>query len=324
MCRALVVSGRMETSVMLTIEGLGVAREHAAIAALTLAVALVIAPAPGRADIVFVGTSPSGTGDLIEEYDSATGADLGAFVSSGLQGPWALAFDSADNLFVANEWNNTISKFTPSGTGSIFASNGLNEPFGLAFDSAGNLYAANAFDGTIEKFTAQGVASVFASGLSGPTGLAFDSSGNLYVSNLYENRINRITPGGVVSLFATNGLSVPWGLAFDRAGNLYVANESAGNGAIEEFTPTGDGSVFATGLGDLSNLAFDSAGNLYAVGGNVTRFDWSNGALSHNGSIFAEIFASASIAIEDVPEPSTWAMVGLGLSVLLVFFRRKV
>ena len=77
-------------------------------------------------------------------------------------------------LFVANNGDNTIGKFTPGGIGSVFASSGLSAPTGLAFDSAGNLYAANAGDSTIEKFTPAGVGSVFASsGLSQPTFLAF-------------------------------------------------------------------------------------------------------------------------------------------------------
>ena len=74
------------------------------------------------------------------------------FASAGLNGPTGLAFDSAGNLYAANDAGSNILQFTPGGVGSIFASTGLTRPYGLAFDSAGNLYAANYFPShTIEK-----------------------------------------------------------------------------------------------------------------------------------------------------------------------------
>jgi DNA-binding beta-propeller fold protein YncE len=125
-----------------------------------------------------------------------------------------LAFDSAGNLYAANEALNTIAKITPGGVVTVFASTGLNNPFGLAFDTAGNLYAANYGDNTIEKFTPGGVGSVFAStGLNLPFGLAFDSAGNLFAANLNSATIEKFTPGGVGSLFATTTVG-PTALAF--------------------------------------------------------------------------------------------------------------
>ena len=77
------------------------------------------------------------------------------------------------NLYVANNGNNTIEKFTPGGVGSVFASTGLSGPGGLAFDRSGNLYAVNFNSNTIEEFTPGGVGSVFAStGLSSPVFIA--------------------------------------------------------------------------------------------------------------------------------------------------------
>jgi sugar lactone lactonase YvrE len=90
---------------------------------------------------------------------------------------------------------------------------------------------------------------------------------------------------GHVTTFASTGLSQPQGLAFDSAGNLYVAN--AGNNTIEEFTPGGVGSVFASGaaLSTPVGLAFDSAGNLYvANAGNNTIEKFTPGGV---GSVFA-------------------------------------
>src|SRR4051812_28955950 len=58
----------------------------------------------------------------------------------------------ADTIYVSNDSDTTISKFTSAGVGSVFA-NGLNIPHGLALDSAGNLYVANYGDSTIMRFT---------------------------------------------------------------------------------------------------------------------------------------------------------------------------
>jgi sugar lactone lactonase YvrE len=229
----------------------------------------------------------------IEKYTSGGGS---LFANPGVA-PAGLAFDSAGNLYVANDDTiNTIGKYTPDGGGSVFANAGLNVPEGLAFDSAGNLYVANLFGNSIVKYTPGGVGSIFAStGLSDPTGLAFDSAGNLYVANVGNSTIEKFTPGGVGSVFASNefgsigvgsgtpiimDLSNPEGVAFDSAGNLYAAN--AGNGTIEEFTPDDVGSLFASGL---NNPSF--------------------------------------IAIVPAPEPSTLALLTLGLPSLLAI-RRKL
>jgi sugar lactone lactonase YvrE len=99
--------------------------------------------------------------------------------------PWALAFDSSDNLYVT-EFNNislasSIIKVSPAGVQSVFATGGnLNNPRALAFDRNGDLYAGN-YSGTgIVKIDPAGNQTLFASGgdLYSPVGLAF-GRGNL-------------------------------------------------------------------------------------------------------------------------------------------------
>ena len=175
----------------------------------------------------------------------------------------------ADVLFVSNSFDNTITKFTPDGVGSVFANTGLQQPEGLAFDSLGNLFVANWSGNTIVKFTPDGMESVFANtGLNNPQALAFDSQGNLYVANWNISTIEKFTPDGVGSVFADAGLDHPQGMAFDSTGNLYAANW-IGN-TIEKFTPDGVGSVFAnSGLNNPQGLAFDTQGNLYVANWNA-------------------------------------------------------
>ena len=167
----------------------------------------------------------------------------GQHTSTGGASPYALAFDKAGNLFLANANNNSIEKITPDGVGSVFASTGMNYPDGLAFDAAGDLYVANGNLNNIVKFSPTGTyLGVFAgSGGVSPYGLAFDREGNLYVANDTSGGITKITPGGVGSAF---GSVRALGLAFDSAGNLFAA--AIQDNTVERFSPAGtDLGVFA-------------------------------------------------------------------------------
>ena len=148
---------------------------------------------------------------------------------SHLSYPINLAFDSAGNIYVANNTN-----------ANPYASGWPPSPY----------------DNTIEEFSSNFTdLGAFATNLNNPWGLAFDSSGNLYVTSSGSNRIYKFLPGGVRTIFAaaSSGLSGPRGLAFDSGGNLYVAN--SGNGTIEMFTPNATHSLFASGLSSPSSIA---------------------------------------------------------------------
>lgn len=148
--------------------------------------------------------------------------------------------------------------------------------------------------------------------------MAFNASGDLFVSMLTGGAVEEFTPNGAGTIFAT-GLVYPTGVAVDGAGNVY-ATSGNGNGIIEKYNTNGVGTVFASGLSYPASIAFDSAGNLYvAEQGNGTIEEFNTNGV---GTVFASGLTGIwGIAIE-VPEPSTWALVGLGLSALLVF-RRK-
>jgi sugar lactone lactonase YvrE len=128
---------------------------------------------------------------------------------------FGLAFDEAGNLLAADTFNQTVFKFAPDGTRSVFVGPSAFNPD------------------------------------TGPAGLAFDRLGNLFVSTesrtllIGNDTILKFTPEGVKSTFAT-GLTFPRGLAFDRSGNLFVADvDGVGSGEILKFTPDGNRSVFA-------------------------------------------------------------------------------
>lgn len=266
-----------------------------------------------RADSVFVTDTANGT---VEKFDSSGNPTIFA---SGLSSPTGLAFDSAGNLYVANAGNGTIQKFDSTGNGSVFAS-GLNNPAGLAFDRSGNLYVANlAASGSIEKFDSSGNGSVVFSGLSGPNYLTFDPNGNLCATT--ANTIERFDSSGNESTIWET-LGGCGGLAFDAAGSLYAVTEdypqvsvhsSSGDYVIRDYWLTVTGPYgqhhWATGL------AIDSNDNLYVAGHNeVSIFD-----SARNGSVFASNLGDVNyIAIQIVPEPSTWTQIAMFFALLFV------
>jgi DNA-binding beta-propeller fold protein YncE len=131
-----------------------------------------------------------------------------------------LAFDSAGNLFAADATGQTIYKFTPDGTRSIFVgpeafTNPETAPIGLAFDHSGNLFVTTVKfpynNDRILKFTPDGVKRTFASGLPNPRGLIFDRAGKLFVTNIPSSLggdILRFTGRGVPTVFASE-IGVP-------------------------------------------------------------------------------------------------------------------
>ena len=93
---------------------------------------------------------------------------------TGLDGPYAMAFDSSGDLFVANQSNSTVSEFAAgsSSTKPAATFTGFNGPYAMAFDSSGDLFVANYGFGagsTVSEFNPGGTKpSVTLNGLTGP------------------------------------------------------------------------------------------------------------------------------------------------------------
>jgi hypothetical protein len=231
----------------------------------------------------------------------------------------ALAFDSADNMYVGSMAGG-LRKVESSGiVTSIPSFNGL-VAFDIAFDSTGNLYASLSFDHKIVKMDSGGTVSHVAgtglsdySGDSGPAtsatlafpqGLAFDSAGNLYVAD-NQNRVVRVidTSGTMNSVAGSSftsdmGTSLnSSGIAFDSAGNLYISNGGA-NTALKVTSSgvntvvvgsgtsgfSGDGGPATNAqLSGVADVAFSSTGAMYVVdgfNGAIRKVSFSNLALT--------------------------------------------
>jgi hypothetical protein len=234
--------------------------------------------------------------DPVSEFDAKGNGSVFAGIPNGVTNPAAVAFDAGGNLYVADDFANTVEKFTPPNTaGTLFlsATNGLIVPDALAVDSSGNIYVANfgptGFgDGNVQEFTPGGVLMNIIEATNGPAALAFDGSGNLYVADYFggsdgNGSIEVFPPPytiGTTYLTITNGLFNPDALAFDGKGNLYVANASGNN--VEEFAPQITNIVANLGQSFLSapsGLAFDGNGSLFVAEQGGKIYEITNGFL---------------------------------------------
>jgi DNA-binding beta-propeller fold protein YncE len=194
---------------------------------------------------------------------------------SGLSGPGAMAVDSSGNLYVANQYSDTVSEFAAGSTTPTATLSGLNDPDALACDAKGNLYVANWNNNTVSEFAPGSTTpSDTLAGLSGPIALACDAKGDLYVVNAGNNTVSEFAPGSTTPTATFTGLSGPNALACDSSGKLYVTNWN--NSTVSEFAP---GSTTPTntltGLNYPDALAFDPSGNLYVAnywGNTVNEF----------------------------------------------------
>lgn len=294
------------------------------LAAVACFTAVIAAPAAARAEVVVLASSF----DRIVRIDSS--GQQTTFLT-GFVAVTGMTFDANGNLFVADNQAGNIRRFSPSGQDlGIFAAPGKDMTYSLVFDPTGNLYVTNAGTSTIRKYAPTGqLLQEFSARGDTPTGIVVDGDGNLLVANLNSRHIRKLSPTGAdLGIFAPVGPNGPFGLAFDASDNLYVTN-LFGN-QVREFSPTGaDLGVFVSaGLNVASGLAFDLDGNLYVANnvdgtnGNVRKFSPAGQDL---GTIASGLRGAVAVLVqgEPVPEPSSFLILGLGLTGLALHLLRR-
>lgn len=159
---------------------------------------------------------------LAGNSNSSFSGDGGLATSAAINGPEALAADSAGNVYIADTGNERVRKVSTSGIISTVA--------GTTQVNAARTNATSTFIGT-------------------PGGVAVDASGNLFISEPDLASIAEVTPAGAISTVAGNGnftfsgdglalnvaLNSPGGMTLDAQGNLYFAD--VGNSRIRELIP---------------------------------------------------------------------------------------
>ena len=171
--------------------------------------------------------------------ERGSGGDGGPATDAQLDGPHGVAFDAADNLYIADAWSKRIRKVdaatgiisTIAGTGERdYGGDGgpatqahLNHPRGVAVDGDGNIYIADDDNHRIRKVDAgTGIISTIAgtgdqdyggdggpatqAHLSHPQGVAVDGDGNVYIADTDNNRVRKVDAAtGTISTIAGTG-----------------------------------------------------------------------------------------------------------------------
>lgn len=248
-----------------------------------------------------------GTVSTFAGTTSQQGTNDGVGGAAKFMSPQAVAVDSSDNIYVADQGGHTIRKITSDGTVTTLA--GLGKSSGTN-DGVGNVARFN-----------------------GPQGVAVDKAGNVYVADTGNQIVRIITPGGSVTTLAglagqsgsadgTNRVArfaAPRGIAVDGQTNIYVSDVN--NSTIRKLVINGTNCIVTTFAGtagqngdvdalgtaarfhSVFGLVADPTGNLYAADrynavirkitpdGNVTTFAGVGGTVgSTDGSGGAALF----------------------------------
>jgi uncharacterized protein (TIGR03437 family) len=232
----------------------------------------------------------------------------GEVTNAQFSGPQAVAFDGANDLYVADvDFNGGfpgspraawgyLYKVSPNGTVSTLAGGNwcpcdpsipafgtpadaipLSWVHGIVVGSATDLYVSDSNynpalsygGGYVFEASVNGLFIADSSGFSDPMGMAFDGAGNLYVADSGNNQVIKVTPAGTMATVAGSG-----------------SHGYSGDGG-----PAVDAQLSAP-----TGVAFDSIGNLYISDSGNQRIR----KVSSDSGIITTIAGTSGLAISAV------------------------
>lgn len=180
------------------------------------------------------------------------GSIVAGFDSSKFARPVFVFVDSKGDIYVSDQWNHRIQRWTPGSTSGITVAGGKNagsgaaqlkNPSGIFVDSRGAIYIADTDNDRIQKWLPGDSVGVTVAGgngrgiasnqLSYPTAVYVDAYDNIYIADCFNARIQKWEPGALSGITvaggnfagaAPNQLSVPNGLFVDVNQNIYIAD----------------------------------------------------------------------------------------------------
>jgi hypothetical protein len=282
---------------------------------------LTFDPATGN---LYVGRDASGSGGSQAEavkihVVGPGGAPVAEYGDTAIPDPDSVLFDTtgaisgvAGSVLVAGRDGNegALRAIHPDQTTHLLfhSGSGLVNPNGLKFDSTGRVIIADNL-GPVAASTGGNPTILF--NLGGVNGtIAIDANDNIYTDG----------PDGVIRIHAADGSLLN--------GNFYTDPNPGPGGFQLEFGPGGPlwgDSLYAISRDSGELIRFDSLGNPTVIGtgfggpGGPTAPDLEFGP---DGALYVALFSEDEV-IRIIPEPTSLALLGIGLAAALLRFRRR-
>ena len=231
-----------------------------------------------------LGSGPSG-GLMYRVRPTGNGSAevINAFTftfSPALSFPRGLAVDDAGAVYVADEANSRVVKFSPNGTQlQTFTASSplLVDPIDVAVDGAFNLWVADESNNRVVQLYpngTQGLSITTSNPLLDPTGVDVDTSGSVFIADFSNGRVLKQSSNGFALsvLYSAPFPFAPISVRLNAMGNVFVCDN--GDDVVLQLSPSGALlQVLATSppLNDPAGLTFDGEGNLYVTDSSNSR-----------------------------------------------------
>lgn len=225
-----------------------------------------------RANRTYNADKHSVTAQFGDFTSDANGYNSDVF-SGGYVGPYGVAGDSHDNIFVADSWSKNLYKVDRYGKKTVLADD-LFATWGLAVDSEDNLYVGNS--NSLYKFTPDGTRSIVATGFTLASGVAIDSHDTIYVAEADAGRITKVDGEGNKHPFAS-GFKQIVSIAMNSRDELFVSRQpiddnSLIDSGVYRLDTEGNATKLPLKLGLPGGLYVDAQDQMFLS-------DWETGAL---------------------------------------------
>jgi sugar lactone lactonase YvrE len=195
-------------------------------------------------------------------------------ISDKIVNPAALAFDSSQNLYVANYNTRRVGVYPPNAQSpSNEITSHVGYPNSLAFDESGRLYVSNHNRRSVSVYEGSTYKPLYLIHGDYPEQIAVDKSGFLYVSFVYGDNPSYVAVYSKDSKlvdYTVGGDEGALVLALDENGNLYTGNRTASTIVEYKVHTTIVMRTIRNGVSTPTALALDGQKNLYCACGSGT------------------------------------------------------
>ncbi len=233
--------------------------------------------------------------------------DGGPAILAQLSAPTGVAYDTAQNLYIADRGNHVVRMINSAGIISTIAGDDTSgytgdggpainakmvSPYSVATDRKGNLFICDPGKNVVRKVNSAGIISTYAGrgvpGFSGdggladtarlstPTAIATDKYGNLYIADEANNRIREVDTNRVITTIAGTDIAS----FFGDGGAAILAEFNQPDGICTDTA----GNIYISDKNNYRIRKIDAALNISTVAG--------NGVGGYSGDGTAAIFSS--------------------------------